>query len=106
MVSTAGDYARFSQMLLNGGELNGVRLLSPKTVALMTSDHLPPGVKHNASFNALLQDQAPTPEMGEVLASVSSCARKRVTTLFPDRSEISPGRAPMEPIFGWTPGKS
>ena len=65
MVSTAGDYTRFCQMLLNGGQLNGVRLLSPKTVALMTSDHLPPGVKYNASFNALLQDQAPTPEMGE-----------------------------------------
>jgi CubicO group peptidase (beta-lactamase class C family) len=65
MVSTARDYARFSQMLLNGGQLNGVRLLSPKTVALMTSDHLPPGIKYNASFNALLQDQAPTPEMGE-----------------------------------------
>ena len=65
MVSTAGDYARFCQMLLNGGELNGVRLLSPKTVAQMTSDHLPPGVKYNASFIALLQDQAPTPEMGE-----------------------------------------
>jgi CubicO group peptidase (beta-lactamase class C family) len=65
MVSTAGDYARFCQMLLNGGELNGARLLSPKTVALMTSDHLSPGVKYNASFIALLQDQAPTPEMGE-----------------------------------------
>jgi CubicO group peptidase (beta-lactamase class C family) len=65
MVSTAGDYARFCQMLLNGGELNNARLLSPKTVALMTSDHLSPGVKYNASFIALLQDQAPTPEMGE-----------------------------------------
>jgi CubicO group peptidase (beta-lactamase class C family) len=65
MVSTAEDYARFCQMLLNGGELNGVRLLSPKTVALMTSDHLPPGIKYNADFIALLQDMAPTPEMGE-----------------------------------------
>src|SRR5215468_10089708 len=43
MVSTAADYARFSQMLLNGGELDGARLLSPHTVALMTTDHLPPG---------------------------------------------------------------
>jgi CubicO group peptidase (beta-lactamase class C family) len=43
MVSTAADYARFSQMLLNGGELDGTRLLSPHTVALMTADHLPPG---------------------------------------------------------------
>jgi CubicO group peptidase (beta-lactamase class C family) len=65
MVSTADDYIRFCQMLLNGGELDGVRLLSPKTVALMTSDHLPPGVKYNSDFIALLQDQAPTPEMGE-----------------------------------------
>lgn len=40
MVSTAGDYLRFAQMLLNGGKLNGVRILAPKTVALMTSDQL------------------------------------------------------------------
>ena len=40
MVSTARDYTRFLQMLLNQGELGGVRLLAPKTVALMTSDHL------------------------------------------------------------------
>jgi CubicO group peptidase (beta-lactamase class C family) len=39
LVSTAGDYARFLQMLLNGGELDGVRLLSPKSVQLMTVDH-------------------------------------------------------------------
>jgi len=44
LVSTAMDYLRFSQMMLNGGELNGVRLLSPKTVALMTKNHLPAGV--------------------------------------------------------------
>jgi CubicO group peptidase (beta-lactamase class C family) len=42
--STAADYARFAQMLLNGGELDGVRILSRKTVELMTSDNLPPGV--------------------------------------------------------------
>ncbi len=40
LVSTAEDYMRFAQMLLNGGELDGVRLLSPKTVALMTANHL------------------------------------------------------------------
>ena len=33
LVSTASDYARFAQMLLNGGEIDGVRLLSPKTIA-------------------------------------------------------------------------
>jgi CubicO group peptidase (beta-lactamase class C family) len=40
LVSTAADYARFLQMLLNGGELDGVRLLSPRTVALMTVNHI------------------------------------------------------------------
>jgi CubicO group peptidase (beta-lactamase class C family) len=39
LLSTAPDFARFMQMLLNGGELEGVRLLSPTTVALMTSSH-------------------------------------------------------------------
>ncbi|HVY04758.1 MAG TPA: serine hydrolase domain-containing protein [Burkholderiales bacterium] len=39
-VSTAADYIRFSQMLLNGGQLDGARVLSRSTVALMTSDHL------------------------------------------------------------------
>lgn len=38
--STATDLFRFGQMLLNGGELDGVRLLSPKTVNLMTTDHV------------------------------------------------------------------
>ena len=37
---TAADYARFLQMMLNGGQLNGVRLLSRTTVKYMTSDHL------------------------------------------------------------------
>jgi CubicO group peptidase (beta-lactamase class C family) len=41
LVSTAADYHRFTQLLLRGGELDGVRLLSPRTVALMTSNHLP-----------------------------------------------------------------
>ena len=40
MFSTAGDYARFAQMLLNGGELNGARILSRKSVALMGQNHI------------------------------------------------------------------
>ncbi len=39
-VSTAGDYLRFGQALLNGGQLDGARVLSRSTVSLMTSDHL------------------------------------------------------------------
>ena len=45
LVSTASDYLRFCQMLLNGGQLNGVRLLSPLTVGLMTRNMLPAGTK-------------------------------------------------------------
>lgn len=41
LVSTADDYYRFAQMLANGGELDGNRLLAPSTVKLMTSNHLP-----------------------------------------------------------------
>jgi CubicO group peptidase (beta-lactamase class C family) len=44
LVSTATDYMRFCQMLLNGGQLDGVRLLSPKTVELMHTNMLPPGL--------------------------------------------------------------
>jgi CubicO group peptidase (beta-lactamase class C family) len=42
LVSTAMDYARLAQMLLNGGQLDGKRLLGPRTVAFMTADQLGP----------------------------------------------------------------
>jgi CubicO group peptidase (beta-lactamase class C family) len=42
LVSTASDYLRFAQMLLNGGELDGVRILGRKTVDFMMLDHLGP----------------------------------------------------------------
>lgn len=61
MLSTAADYARFCQMLLNGGELNGVRILSPKTVALMDSDQLPTGIPRFAGF----EDLNPSPTLGQ-----------------------------------------
>jgi CubicO group peptidase (beta-lactamase class C family) len=47
--STASDYARFAQMLVNSGELGGVRILSRKTVDLMDSNHLPTGVTRGAA---------------------------------------------------------
>lgn len=64
MLSTASDYARFCQMLVNGGELDGVRLLSPKTLAVMTSDQLPPGIARVAMLQAT-QDLSPIPELGQ-----------------------------------------
>jgi CubicO group peptidase (beta-lactamase class C family) len=45
LVSTTADYLRFATMLLRGGELDGARLLSPRTVALMTMNQLPAGVE-------------------------------------------------------------
>jgi CubicO group peptidase (beta-lactamase class C family) len=45
LVSTTMDYARFCQMLLNGGSLDGNRIIGRKTLQLMASDHLAPGVK-------------------------------------------------------------
>jgi CubicO group peptidase (beta-lactamase class C family) len=43
LVSTAADYLRFANMLMRGGELEGARILAPKTVRLMTANHLPGG---------------------------------------------------------------
>lgn len=61
LVSTTTDYMRFCQMLLNGGELDGVRILSPTTVALMTSNQMPrdaperaPGQGFGLDFSVVL----------------------------------------------------
>ncbi len=65
MVSTAMDYARFCQFWLNGGELDGVRLISRKTVELMTADHLPPGVRMGPDMTPVFQALLPGREMGQ-----------------------------------------
>ena len=52
MVSTAQDYSRFLQMMLNGGILDGKRYLSPKTIEYMTSDHLGTSVSTGAFYPA------------------------------------------------------
>ncbi|MEL6388155.1 MAG: serine hydrolase [Pseudomonadota bacterium] len=51
LVSTMDDYARFAAMLLNEGELDGVRLLEPETVELMRTNVLPDGVVVNTTGN-------------------------------------------------------
>jgi len=63
LISTAADYHRFTQMLLDrpgspGGELDGVRLLSPRTVAYMTRNHLPGGADLE-TFGRPLNAEAP-----------------------------------------------
>lgn len=47
--ATVGDYVRFGQMLVNGGELEGSRVLGPKTVQHMTANHLGPEIKNNVA---------------------------------------------------------
>lgn len=50
LVSTVRDYHRFAFMLMRGGELDGVRLLSPESVATMTRDHIAPAQKTDDAF--------------------------------------------------------
>jgi CubicO group peptidase (beta-lactamase class C family) len=87
MVSTAPDYLRLAQMLLNGGELGGARILSRKTVALMTSDHLPPHVKFSASTRSQFEESSPMPEFGQGFG-LGFCVRKE------------PGRNPVPGSVG------
>lgn len=63
LLSTAGDFARFAQMILNRGELDGVRILKPESVALMTQNHLPPGfvVTTNGTTGVLKPGPRPFP---------------------------------------------
>ena len=70
LVSTADDYLRFAQMLLNGGELDGVRILSPQTVQYMARDHLGsigklPGMGFGLGF-AVMEDAAAAGYMSSV----------------------------------------
>jgi CubicO group peptidase (beta-lactamase class C family) len=87
MVSTATDYLRLAQMLLNGGELDGVRILSRKTVALMTSDHLPPDIAFGSSTRSQFEESSPTPEFGQGFG-LGFCVRKE------------PGRNPVPGSVG------
>ena len=50
LVSTAGDYLRFAQMLANGGELEGARILGPRIVEYMTSNHLNPQIDKGSTY--------------------------------------------------------
>lgn len=56
LVGTADDYLRFTHLLLNRGELDGVRLLAPSTLDLMTRNHLPGGADLNALGQATFSE--------------------------------------------------
>jgi CubicO group peptidase (beta-lactamase class C family) len=52
LVSTIGDYARFLAMVAGGGALDGVRVLGPRTLAYMASDHLGPDIDRRSPYLA------------------------------------------------------
>jgi CubicO group peptidase (beta-lactamase class C family) len=58
LCSTAADYLTFCRALINGGEVGGVRLIGPKTLQLMTSNHLPGGVDLPAMSRSLFSEAA------------------------------------------------
>jgi CubicO group peptidase (beta-lactamase class C family) len=64
LVSTAGDYLRFCQLLMHGGTFGTTRLLAPSTVSLMTANSLKPGIGYTTTIS-LFEDIAPTPAMGQ-----------------------------------------
>jgi len=64
MMSTAGDYARFLRILLGGGEVGGVRLLSRRSIEAMTTNRLPPGIEMGRDMK-LLGALEPSARMGQ-----------------------------------------
>jgi len=100
LLSTAPDYARFCQMFLNGGEIDGARLLSPKTIAVMTADQLPPGIPRLG-----LEDLAPTPEMGQSFGLGFAVRTDVGHSRFRVQSATRSGLARMGRISGLIPAK-
>ncbi|UOE22122.1 beta-lactamase family protein [Thermobifida halotolerans] len=84
LLSTAGDYLAFLRMLLNGGRHGGERVLSRRSVELMTTNHLTPEQRAGA---------------GEILDDNAGWGFGVTVTLTRDRLEATPGR------FGWEGGR-
>jgi CubicO group peptidase (beta-lactamase class C family) len=85
-VSTAADYLRFSQMLLNDGQLEGTRILSRTTVALITSDHLGSRIATPFGPGELLRG---TPAM--TILSLRLLNSRYISTLRASKWERPPG---------------
>ena len=65
LVSTAGDYLKFCEMLLHRGGWEEARVLAPSTVSLMTADALPPGIAYTERAKARISDISPMPSVGQ-----------------------------------------
>jgi CubicO group peptidase (beta-lactamase class C family) len=77
LVSTASDYARFASMLLNGGSLNGRRILSKRATKMMTTSHLPPALV-TGGYGIGIQQIRPGYEFGVNGAVVTDPAKAKV----------------------------
>lgn len=79
LISSAGDYHRFTQMLLRGGELDGARILSPRTLDYMTRNHLPGGADMQ-QFGRPVYSEVPSDGVGFGLgfAVLQDAARHKV----------------------------
>ena len=108
MVSTASDYVRFSQMLLNGGEVDGARLLSPHTVALMTSDQTPPDIAYSREALQIFEPLgiAPTPRDGQGFGLGFMVRTRTGQNMVPGSPGCSIGRAPGVRLLGLIRRKS
>ena len=84
IVSTVPDFLRFCQMLLNGGELDGARILKPETVRLMMTNSVPPDMH--------LADTKPVRLLGRVGGSASPFAPTRISVSSRARWAASTGR--------------
>jgi CubicO group peptidase (beta-lactamase class C family) len=77
LVSTAGDYARFCQMLVNSGTMDGIRLLGRKTIDLLMANHLPRGAMSFtpsfAGFGGFNQVLGGAAHMNVALSSLPDC---------------------------------
>ena len=101
VVSTAADYARFCQCLLNGSTLEGMRLVSRKTIELMTANHLPPAVVFDPETAAMLGPVLPSPEFRLGLRpTASACTPTLVVVLGTARSATTGGEATRAPTSG------
>lgn len=96
-VGTAGDYLRYCQAMLNGGQLDGARILSPTTVRLMTSDHLA-GINTTVNpGNLLLGSTGYTFGLGFLVRQGMATRR------WPALPASSPGPAMRAPTSGPSP---
>jgi CubicO group peptidase (beta-lactamase class C family) len=99
LVSTAGDYLRFTNMLLGGGELEGVRLLSPQTMKLMSANHLPGGALITPPFGRTVF--GPNLEGRGFGLGVSPLVDPVAAKTLSSAGEYC-WAAPLEPPSGWT----